>query len=109
MVIYVGNLPLETSQYDLSERFEQYGLVTSINILRDEISGNALGFAFIEMSEESAALQSIAGLDRTRIKDRTVIVCQTAPRTERRRSVKKIGIDEKQTVAADSAPEQTSS
>jgi len=107
MVIYIGNLPFEMSQSDLSERFEQYGLVTSINMMKDEISGNALGFAFVEMKEESAALQAIAGLDRTRIKDRTVIVCQTAPRMERRRSLKKSEAYEKKTATAGAATEQT--
>ncbi len=108
MVIYIGNLPLEISEHDLSERFKQYGLVTSINILKDEISGNPLGFAFIEMAEESAGLQAIAGLDRTRIKDRIVMVCETTPRIERRRSLKKRQSDEKKAVAVDSIPEQTS-
>lgn len=105
MVIYIGNLSIETNQQDLSERFKQYGLVTSINILRDEISGNALGFAFIEMAEESAALQAIAGLDRKRIRDRIVMVCETTPRIERRHSLKQIRADEKKTVVVDSALE----
>lgn len=106
MVIYVGNLSFDANQRDLSERFKQYGLVTSINIMKDEISGNPLGFAFIEMEEESAAMQAIDGLDRTRIKDRTVIVCETAPRTERRRSSKKSGAHEKKTISADTAKKQ---
>ena len=109
MVIYVGNLSLETSHNDLSERFGQYGPVTSINILRDEISGNPLGFAFVEMEEESAGLQAVAGLDRTRIKDRTVIVCQTAPRVERRSDPTKLKNDNKQVVTVDPSLEQTSS
>jgi RNA recognition motif-containing protein len=106
MVIYVGNLSFDANQRDLSERFEQYGQVTSINIMKDEISGNPLGFAFIEMEEESAARQAIASLDRTRIKDRTVIVCETAPRTERRRPMKKREAHGKKAVAEDAATEQ---
>ncbi|MBN2316658.1 MAG: hypothetical protein JXM79_22205 [Sedimentisphaerales bacterium] len=106
MVIYVGNLSFDVSQRDLSERFEQYGSVTSINMMKDEISGNPLGFAFVEMEEESAARQAIARLDRTRIKDRTVIVCETAPRRERRRSSKKSEAHEKKAVAEDAATEQ---
>lgn len=109
MVIYVGNLSLETSHDGLSERFEQFGPVTSINILKDEISGNALGFAFVEMSEERAALQAIASLDRTRIKDRSVIVCQTAPRVERRQSLTKTEADKQHAVTVDSSLEQASS
>ena len=106
MVIYVGNLSFDVNQHDLSEQFEQYGQVTSINIIKDEISGNSLGFAFVEMEEESAALQAIADLDRTRIKDRTVIVCQTAPRIERRRSSRKSEAQENKTTPVDSTMEQ---
>ena len=109
MVIYVGNLSLDMSQSDLSERFEQYGLVASINILKDEISGNPLGFAFVEMAEDSAAYQAIADLDRTKIKDRTVIVCETAPRQERRSCASKDGAGENKAMAVAAAPKQTAS
>jgi len=68
MVIYIGNLPFETSEYDLIERFKLYGPVTSINVMRDEVSGNALGIAFVKMNDRSAANQAIAGLNRTRIR-----------------------------------------
>jgi RNA recognition motif-containing protein len=106
MVIYVGNLSFDANQRDLLERFEQYGRVTSVNIMKDEISGNPLGFAFVEMEEESAAMQAIDSLDRTRIKDRTVIICETTPRTERRRSLKKSEAHEKKTTSVDAAEEQ---
>lgn len=84
MVIYIGNLPVESSAHDLIERFKQYGQVTSVNIMTDEVSGGALGFAFVEMPLESAARRAIAGLNRTRIGNRIVMVCETAPRIERR-------------------------
>jgi len=68
MVIYIGNLPFETSEYDLIERFKLYGPVISVNVMRDEVSGNALGIAFVKMNDRSAANQAIAGLNRTRIR-----------------------------------------
>lgn len=77
MFIYVGNLSVETNQQDLQNQFEQYGSVTSVNILTDEISGNPLGFAFVEMPEEAEALRAVSSLDRTRIRDRIVMVCET--------------------------------
>ena len=84
MVIYIGNLPFESSEKDLKERFKQYGQVTSVDIKSDELSGGALGFAFVEMPLESAARQAIAGINRTRFGNRIVMVCETAPRIERR-------------------------
>jgi RNA recognition motif-containing protein len=89
MVIYVGNLSFETSENDLIERFKLYGPVTSVNVMRDEVSGNALGIAFVKMNDRSAANQAIAGLNRTRIGNRIVMVCETALRIERRRSADK--------------------
>ena len=35
MVIYIGNLSIDTSEHDLKEQFEQYGSVKSVNIIRD--------------------------------------------------------------------------
>ena len=54
MVIYIANLPFETSEYDLKDRLKQYGQVTSVDIKTDEFSGGALGFAFVEMPLENA-------------------------------------------------------
>lgn len=84
MVIYIGNLPFESSKNDIKERFKQYGQVTSVDIKSDEFSGGALGFAFVEMPIENAARAAIAGLDRTRFGNRIVMVCETPPRTESR-------------------------
>jgi len=89
MVIYIGNLSVETHEQDLIERFKPYGPVTSVKVMRDEVSGNALGFAFTKMHDRGAAYQAIAGLNRTRIGDRIVMVCETAPRLERRRPASK--------------------
>lgn len=84
MVIYIGNLSVEAREQELSELFEQYGQVTSVNIMRDEVSGGALGFAFVEMPTDSEASEAIADLSGTRITDRIVIVCEAPERTERR-------------------------
>ena len=108
MVIYVGNLSFDTSQEDLLDRFEQYGPVTSINILKDEISGNPVGFAFIEMESHTAGLQAVAGLDRTKLRDRTILVCETSRRIERRHPTKGDPANKVERMAANSAPGQES-
>lgn len=89
MVIYIGNLSNDTCEHDLKERFERYGPVKAVNIIRDEVSGNMLGFAFVKMLDRSSALKAVAGLHRTRINNRIVMVCETAPRIERRRLASK--------------------
>jgi len=89
MVIFVGNFSGDTSEQDLLDKFEQYGQVTAVNMMRDEISNHVLGFAFIEMPDSAAAQKAIAALDRTTLRGATLIVCETAPRIERRRFVQK--------------------
>jgi RNA recognition motif-containing protein len=89
MVIFVGNFSRDTREQDLLDKFEQYGLVTSLNIMRDEISNHVLGFGFVEMPEDAAAHKAIAALNRAKLGDATLIVCETAPRVERRRFVQK--------------------
>ncbi len=109
MFIYVGNLSVETNHRDLQSQFEQYGSVTSVNILTDEISGNPLGFAFVDMPNEDEALSAISSLDRTRIRSRTVMVCETTARLERRRSMRNRRTHSQPRAVVNSEPELKSS
>lgn len=89
MLIYVGNLPSETSEHELSKLFGQHGKAKSVNIIRDEVSGRTMGFAFVEMPKDTEASEAIASLNRTRIGGRVVMVCETAGCTERRLSTQR--------------------
>jgi len=89
MVIFVGNFSADTSEQDLLDKFEQYGPVAAINVMRDEISERVLGFGFIEMPDSTAAHRAIAGLNRMKLKGAAIMVCETAPRIERRRFAQK--------------------
>ncbi|MBP8912662.1 MAG: RNA-binding protein [Phycisphaerae bacterium] len=89
MVVFVGNFSRDTTEQDLLDKFEQYGRVTTINVMRDEISERTLGFGFIEMADSAAARQAIADLNHSKLKGSTLIVCETAPRIERRRFAQK--------------------
>jgi len=109
MFIYAGNLSVETNQQDLLTQFEQFGSVASVNILTDEISGNPLGLAFVEMPSDDEALRAISALDRTRIRDRIVMVCETTARLERRRSPRNRSVRSQPAAAVNSAPERNSS
>lgn len=63
MEIFVGNLSYSATEEDLHELFSQYGEVASITICIDEMSGRALGRAFVEMSDNDAALKAILFLN----------------------------------------------
>jgi cold-inducible RNA-binding protein len=62
--LYVGNLPYETTESDLQALFEAAGQVSTISIVRDRATGQARGFAFVEMSDVESAQRAINELDK---------------------------------------------
>lgn len=62
--IYVGNMNYRTSEDSLRNLFTQYGEVKSVNIITDRETGQAKGFAFVEMGtpqEAETAIQELNG------------------------------------------------
>jgi hypothetical protein len=62
--LYVGNLPYETTESDLQALFESAGQVSTINVVKDRATGQARGFAFVEMSDAEGARKAISELDK---------------------------------------------
>ena len=81
--LYVGNLPFETTEADLQALFESTGQVQSINIVRDRATGQARGFAFVEMSDAEGAQRAIAELDKHQYGGRNLTVNEAKPMTPR--------------------------
>jgi RNA recognition motif-containing protein len=72
--LYVGNLPYEATESDLQALFEGSGQVASINIVRDRATGQARGFAFVEMSDAESATRAISELDKHQYGGRSLTV-----------------------------------
>lgn len=81
--LYVGNLPYETTESDLNDLFASAGQVSTINIVRDRATGQARGFAFVEMSDGEGARRAIAELDRHQFGGRSLTVNEAKPMTPR--------------------------
>jgi cold-inducible RNA-binding protein len=81
--LYVGNLPYETTESDLHALFEGTGQVSTVNIVRDRTTGQARGFAFVEMSDVEGARRAIAELDRHQIGGRSLTVSEARPMAAR--------------------------
>ena len=82
MNIYVGNLSRDATEDELRQKFEAFGQVTSVNIIKDKYSGESRGFGFVEMSTKSEAQAAINELNGTSLGDRTLSVNEARPRTE---------------------------
>ena len=81
--LYVGNLPYETTESDLHALFEAAGQVSTINIVRDRTTGQARGFAFVEMSDAESAQRAINELDKQQYGGRSLTVNEAKPMTPR--------------------------
>jgi RNA recognition motif-containing protein len=78
--IYVGNLPFSSTEEDLRGMFERHGSVESVNVIMDRETGRPRGFAFVEMSEESAAKDAIRALDGSDLGGRNIKVNEAQDR-----------------------------
>ena len=85
MTIYVGNLAREVTEGNLLQAFKAFGRVESIKIIKDKVSNEPKGFAFVEMSVEADARSAIDGLNGKEFKGRMLKVNEARPRPEGRR------------------------
>ncbi len=84
MKIYVGNLSFDVSGDEIAAEFGTYGKVESVAIPADKVSGRPRGFAFVEMASKSEAEAAIAGLNGKTVRERTIVVNESRPRTDSR-------------------------
>jgi cold-inducible RNA-binding protein len=80
--IYVGNLSYTTTESSLSELFGGFGEVVSVDIITDRMSGRSKGFAFVEMTDEAAALQAIEQLNGREVDERALKVAEARPKRD---------------------------
>jgi RNA recognition motif-containing protein len=78
--LYVGNLPFTTTEDELRAVFERHGSVDSVNVITDRETGRARGFAFVEMSEASAADDAMRALDGSDLGGRSLRVNEAQDR-----------------------------
>ena len=81
--IFVGNLSFGTTEQSIRSTFEAYGGVDRVNIVTDRDTGQARGFAFVEMSVDSEGEAAINGLNGQDLDGRTLNVNEARPKTER--------------------------
>ena len=78
--IFVGNLSYQTTQDDLQAAFSAYGSVERVSIVTDRDTGQARGFAFVEMADAQAAATAISQLNGTELNGRTLNVNEARPK-----------------------------
>ncbi len=79
--LYVGNLKYTVTSEGLREMFEQYGSVSSAQVLSDRETGRSRGFGFVEMPDDDEAQSAIQALDGQDHDGRRLTVNEARPRS----------------------------
>jgi cold-inducible RNA-binding protein len=83
MKIYIGGLPYQTDEDQLTRIFATYGEVASAKVITDRDTGRSKGFGFVEMNDNEAAKRAIAELHEAELDGRTITVNEARPMEQR--------------------------
>ena len=83
MNIYVGNLAYSTTNDDLKEAFENFGMVKSAIVINDKETGRSKGFGFVEMETKTDGEKALTALNGKELNGRTLRVNEAQPRPAR--------------------------
>ena len=81
--LFVGNLSYQTMENDLQEYFSKAGVVTSVNLMLDKVTGKSRGFAFIEFATAEEANKAVEEFHNKEFQGRALTVNVARPREER--------------------------
>lgn len=78
--LFVGNLPYSANETDLQNFFAQAGYtVDTVDVMRDRFSGEARGFAFVEIHDETAAQQAVQNCNGRELQGRALVINEARP------------------------------
>ena len=80
MNIFVAKLSPRTTDESLLELFQEFGEVSSAKVIFDRETGNSKGYGFVEMPDDSEALQAIEGLNESEFQGSTIVVKKARPK-----------------------------
>ena len=78
--LYVGNLPYKATDEELTELFSRAGNVASVHVMRDQATGRARGFAFVEMASDEAAQKAVEDFHEYQMEGRALVVNEARPK-----------------------------
>jgi RNA recognition motif-containing protein len=68
--LFVGGIPLDTTEMDLAQLISPHATVCTIQIIRDKMTKKLKGYAFVEVASREDADQAMDALNGTPMGDR---------------------------------------
>lgn len=81
--LYVGNLNFKTTDESLRSLFSEAGSVDSVKVIMDRETGRSKGFAFVEMSDDTAAQAAVQKFNGFSLDGRPLKVSEARPQEPR--------------------------
>lgn len=85
MKLFVGNLPYGISDSEVMSLFTEFGEVTTLNLVKDQYSGESKGFAFVEMSSRRSGQQAMESLNKREYRSRNLVCNEAKPQKKGKR------------------------
>jgi RNA recognition motif-containing protein len=81
--LYVGNLPFQATEEQLTTLFSQTGVTAAnVTLVRDRFSGQPRGFGFVEINNDEEADRAVQGLNGQDFMGRNIVVNEARPPRE---------------------------
>ena len=80
MKLFVAGLPYDLDDAELEEIFEKFGKINSARVAIDKMTGKSKGFGFVEMANDTEALEAIENLKDISLGKKPLVVTQAEDR-----------------------------
>jgi len=80
--LYVGNLSPNTTEAQIHDLFKASGTVVSCNLIKDKVTGQSKGFAFVEMGSDAETAKALGDHNGKEQDGRVMKVGEAKPRRE---------------------------
>jgi RNA recognition motif-containing protein len=77
--LYVGNLPPQMTEEELTTLFTEAGEVVSAKIITDRLTGQPRGFGFVELATKAEGQKAISMLNGRDVSGRSLKVNEAKP------------------------------
>ena len=77
MKLFIGSLPYDITESELTDIFSSYGDIVSAKLITDHFTGQSKGFGFVEMATRSDGHKAMEDLNGKEYKHRR-LVCNEA-------------------------------
>ena len=80
--LIINYLPPSMKEGELRTLFEEFGTVSQLKLVRDKVSGNSLGYAFVNYADPEHASKAVRELNRLRVQSKNIKVSFARPSSD---------------------------